>query len=256
MLMLRFLTWPGAMVLAVASASISALGGEATSAERPGQGGRIVGRVMDSAGRSIPGVFVSAMVRVESGTGRPDALQPVDVRLHSITDAHGEFVLADLKPGLYSVVGIPRNPPTDPKGLPNRRGFGITYHPGSSSARDARAVLVNSAVAAQANITLIRARLSVVAGLVTTSNGQSARKTHLRIAHGNGLFGLDTRTISTRADGTFSISGLPPGSYFFHVGKGRSPLEGDVSNGSVATVVLEGDDRLDVRVEPSPGSDP
>jgi hypothetical protein len=162
-------------------------------------------------------------------------------------------VLAGLKPGLYTVVAIPRNPETTASGLPNRRGFAITYHPGANHARDARSVIVNSAAAAPAIITLVRARLSVVAGSVTASNGQPARKVHLRIAHGDGLFGLDTRTIATRADGTFSIGGLPPGTYVLQVGKRvPSPAQAD-QDVSAATVVREGEDQLGVRVQLSSG---
>ena len=217
-----------------------------------GNGGqRIVGRVTDPGGRGVGGVFVS-LLRDSEESGSP-RLHLVDVRLHSITNEHGDFVLENLSPDSYCVVALPHNVPVTAANQPNRAGHAITYYPNATRAADAKSVMVTRTAGATADITLAPARLSVVSGSVTASTGRPASGARLSIAHGDGLFGLDSMATTLRPDGTFTLTGLPPGTYFLHMREGVWPPPRDViPKVSVATVRVVDRDVTGVRVEALP----
>lgn len=224
---------------------------QSTIPGRANGGQRIVGRVTDPAGRGVAGVFVS-LLRDSEEPGAP-RLRPVSVRLSSITNDHGDFVLENLSPDSYCVVALPHNVPVTAANQPNRAGYAITYYPNVTRAADAKSVMVTRTAGATANITLVPARLSVVSGSVTASTGRPASGTRLSIAHGDGLFGLDSMATTLRPDGTFALMGLPPGTYFLHMREGVWPPPHDViPKVSVATVRVVDRDMTGVRVEPLP----
>jgi len=214
-------------------------------------GQRIVGRVTDPAGRGVAGVFVS-LLRDSEEPGAP-RLRPVSVRLSSITNDRGDFVLENLSPDSYCVVALPHNVPVTAANQPNRAGYAITYYPNVTRAADAKSVMVTRTAGATANVNLVPARLSVVSGSVTASTGRPASGARLSIAHGDGLFGLDSMATTLRSDGTFALMGLPPGTYFLHMREGAWPPPHDViPKVSVATVTVVDRDMTGVRVEPLP----
>src|SRR5437868_1423286 len=215
--------------------------------------GRITGRVTDAAGHAVSGVFVSVLEEGERDTHGAPPLHPVSVRLFSVTDARGEFVLESLRSGGYCVVAIPRNTSVTADNRPNRSGYAITFYPGTSKAADAKSIVVARDATVTANITLAAARLSVIAGSVTDSSGRPARSARLLIALGDGLFGLDGTATTTRPDGTFALSGLPPATYYLHLREGVWPPPRDViPKVSTAKVIVSDRDITDVRVLPTP----
>jgi hypothetical protein len=218
---------------------------------RANGGQSITGRVRDAAGSGVGGVFVS-LLRDADERG-PSRLRPVDVRLYSITNERGEFLLENLTPDSYCVVALPHNMPVTAANQSNRAGYAITYYPNATRAADAKSVMVTRTAGATANITLAPARLSVVSGSVTASTGRPAPGARLSIAHGDGLFGLDSMATTLRPDGTFTVTGLPPGTYFLHMREGVWPPPTDViPKISVATVTVVDRDVTGVRVEPLP----
>jgi len=215
--------------------------------------GVIAGRVTDPSGRPVPGVFVTLMQRSTSrGVTR---LHPVNVRLGSTTNANGEYSLERLKAGPYYVVALPRDVPrnvritTDSQAY--RFGHAITYHPAAERSSDAKVVNVGASAPATADITLAPAHLAEVSGTAIGSDGQPAKGGRLLVAHGDGLFGVDSMVVPIRPDGTFLVKGLPPGTYYLHVREGKWPPPVDViPRVSGATVkVYDGDVRR-VRVLP------
>ena len=224
-----------------------------TLAQERGVGGQaIVGRVVDSTGRGVGGVYVSILHDNEGRRGAP-RLQPVSVRLYSITNQNGEFALEHLSPDSYCIVALPHDLLSGTQNQLDRSGYAITYYPNASNAANAKSVIVTRTSGATANITLLPARLFVVSGSVTGSNGRPASDARLHIAHGDGLFGLGGLAATTRPDGTFALPGLPPGTYFLHMREGLWPPPRDViPKVSVATVHVVDRDVNGVRVEPLP----
>jgi hypothetical protein len=249
--MFRTLTWLGVVLPAFSIVATTAAAQSVSARGRANDGQAIVGRVTDSAGRGVGGVFVSLMRDSDEPGAR--RLRPVSVRLFSMTNPQGEFRFEHLAPDNYCVVALPHNLPVTTQNRPNRSGYAITYYPNVIRADDARSVLVTRSAGATANITLAPAHLSVVSGAVSDSTGRPASGARISIAHGDGLFGLDGMATTTRPDGTFTLVGLPPGTYFLHMREGVWPPPRDViPKISVAAVTVSDRDVMDVRVQPLP----
>ena len=253
--MLRMLCLAGTML--ACGASTARLTADQVRSSSPPIGGAhtgvIAGHVTDTSGQPVPGVFVTLMQRTTSlGVTR---LHPVSVRFGSTTNANGEYSLERLAAGPYYVVALPRDVPrnvriaTDSQAY--RFGHAITYHPAAGRSSDAKVVNVGAGAKAIADITLAPAHLAEVSGTAIGSDGQPAKGGRLLVAHGDGLFGVDSTAVPIRPDGTFLVKGLPPGTYYLHFREGKWPPPVDViPRVSGATVrVYDGDIRR-VRVMP------
>jgi len=223
------------------------------NAARAATGGQpISGRVTNIAGQGVAGVYVT-ILRDQEGRRGPPRLRPVDVRLYSITNERGEFVLENLSPDSYCLVAFPHNAPATAQGRPNRDGYAITYYPNATRVAEAKSVMVTPLAGATANLILAPAHLSIVSGSVYDSTGKPAAEARLLIAHGDGLFGLAGGSTIIRPDGTFALAGMPPGTYFLHMREGVWPPPRDViPKISVAKVTVVNDDVSAVRVAPLP----
>ncbi|HYT69608.1 MAG TPA: hypothetical protein VEL51_24530 [Vicinamibacterales bacterium] len=134
-------------------------------------------------------------------------------------------------------------------GRVNRTGFGITYYPGVKSRDGAKLVMVKVDGPVTADITLVPAVLSVVSGVVIGSNDRPVAGGMLGIAHGDGMFGVDSKGLRIRADGFFLLPALPPGTYFLQFHESAwPPPRGETPLVSGARVVVEGRDLAGVRV--------
>lgn len=102
-----------------------------------------------------------------------------------------------------------------------------------------------------ADIVLLPAPIRSISGVVIGSNGQPVAGGVLGMTHGDGLFGLDTRVLRVREDGTFRGDALQPGTYFLQFRESRWPPPGGViPKISQAKVIITRDDVTDVRVVP------
>lgn len=234
----------------IAIASAAAAGPQETASLRAaGTRNAIVGKVVDQAGAPVSAVFVTIVERDTAG-GKV-RFHPSDVRLSALTDQRGEYRLENLNPGEYYVVAIPQNLSLMRDGPVARTGHAITYHPSTPRAADAMPVRVGVQAAQTADITLGSATLAVVSGTVFGSNGQPARGGTMGVAHGDNLFGVNSKAIHLRPDGSFLLPGLPPGTYFLQYREGPWPPPRDATPlVSGAKVVLDGKDLADVRVKP------
>jgi hypothetical protein len=208
----------------------------------------ISGRVLDPAGKGIPDTVVTLMEREE----RHGHLEYhfVDARLHEITDKNGAYRIINARLGAYVVVAIPHNQ-TLVNGAINRSGFAITYYPSAANPADATPVTVNIKTPVTADITLRPTPLSVVSGTVVDSNGAPVRGGMLHIAHGDHLFGIDSRGMQIRPGGSFLLAALPPGTYFLQYHESPwPPARGEIPVVSQASVVVRDGDVPGVKVVP------
>jgi hypothetical protein len=236
-------------ILASASTAFTLQGGFGAGGGRASGGpNAITGRVLDPSGKPVPDIFVTALAPIPSG-GRPFSF--VSARLHTITNERGEFRLEGLYLGQFYVVALPHNPVRGANNQLNRSGFGKTFFPNASNLSDAKMVTVTTSAVATTDITLVPADLSVISGTVIGSRGQPVPGGLVGIAHGDGLFGLDTRGVSIRPDGTFTAPALPPGTYFLKFYEGAWPPPRDViPRVSGTKVIVAGADVTGVRVVP------
>src|SRR5687767_8485842 len=194
-------TPPLAMVVGAAmfiSGSVAARVGQEASSRAAGTRNAIVGRVVDQVGRPVPDVLVTLLQDGVHWNGVP-RVGIVAANLGVRTDGNGTYRLDSLPLGSYYVVALPENPPLGADGRLNRAGHGITYHPASTRA-NARQVTVTVKEAAVADITLLPATLASISGTVFGQDGKPVSGGTLGIAHGDGMFGVHSRSARLRSD--------------------------------------------------------
>ena len=208
----------------------------------------IAGHVGDQAKHPVAGAFVTALLPSRM-PNQPFTL--VSARLRTTTDAHGNFRLEGLYPADFYVVVLPHNPPLDKSGRPSRDGYANTFYPSALSTTSAKLVRVNTGVTAVAEITVRSVHLSTVSGVVISSKGQPVRGGIVSLAHGDRLFGVDSRLLEIGTTGAFTATGLQPGTYFLQYHESQwPPPRGETPTVSQAKVVVRDADVLNVRVSP------
>ncbi len=207
--------------------------------------GVLEGAVTDDRGNPIPRVVVNA-VRVEFVQGRR-RLTPVNSG--TMTDDRGEARLFGLAPGRYYVVAIAFNRARAARDADGRAiGYAPTYHPTATALSQAQLLVVPVGGTRQFRITLQRARLADIDGVVVDEIGVP-RPCGLATASlrnsGNLIPGKGT---SVRADGSFRLGGLPPGNYSITCRANTGP--DGVPFIATAAVVVDGTDIPNVVLEP------
>ncbi len=238
-----------ALFVAVAASS-TRLGAGQIGGVPPLLGGvRVIeGRVLNPEGDPVPNVFVTVL--------RPDPLGerpfiPDSVKLFSVTNSQGEFRLDPVTVGKQYLVALPQNLAPGPVSRFNRNGYGRTFYPSSADIAGAEMVSVTPIKPTRVNITILPARLALVSGTIFLASGQPATGGVLRVALGDGFFGLGGRGFSIRPDGQFIVPALAPGTYHLHYPEGPWPPPlGQPVVISTATVTVAGSDVTGVRVAP------
>jgi len=207
----------------------------------------IVGRVVAPGGLPVADVFVTVL------TPGPVGAAPFgrNIRLIAATNQRGEFRVSGLQPGEYYVLALPHNPVSDAGGRRTNSGHGNAFYPNAVRFADAKTVPVRGTGPATVEITLPPVRVSTISGTVIASTGAPVRGGVLQMTHGDGLFGLDSRAVRIRPDGTFAAPALQPGTYILHYREGVWPPPRDVMpTVSGATVVVRDSDVTNVQVKP------
>jgi hypothetical protein len=178
------------------------------------RGGVITGRVVDEFGDPLAGAQINALrFRYVNGGRR---LQPAG---GASTDDLGMFRMYGLAPGDYFVSGSIRSGMMAMPGVSTStvEGYASTYFPGTPNANEAQRVTVKVAQeTTNISFALTAARLARIAGRAVSSTGEPQVQAFVtatpadRAATGL-LFGNSSSM--TRADGTFDIAGLAPGTY-------------------------------------------
>jgi hypothetical protein len=196
----------------------------------------------------VPDTFVTAL-RASSEPG--DDFRFVSARLGALTDDRGEYRLDGLSAGEFFLIALPHNPSRGGNAALQRTGFGNTFYPRVASFAEAKSVRIEPGKPATADLTLLPAPVRTISGVVIGSNGQPVAGGRLNVAHGDGFFGLDTRALRVRPDGTFLAPGLQPGTYFLQFRESQwPPPRGVIPKVSQAKVVIGDADVTGVRVVP------
>jgi hypothetical protein len=179
------------------------------------RGGVVTGRVLDEFGEPIAGAQVSAQRnRFIAGSRR---LAPVG---NDTTDDLGSFRIYGLPPGEYIVSGIVRPQMFSMPGITSSEveGYAPSYYPGTANLAEAQRVSVKGGQELSGiNFALTAARLARVRGRVTTAAGSPPPGPMMIMVNSRESASAMTMMMmggaQTRADGSFQLTGLAPGSY-------------------------------------------
>jgi hypothetical protein len=206
----------------------------------------ISGRVTDARGGPVAGAFVTLLQEHP----RPDGSIRIGIYAANFgveTNADGGYTLDNLRPGTFFVVALP---PMSGASA-SKAGFRMTYFPGVVEEKAAKPVTLRPGQSQRADIALASASLATVSGVAYGEDPRPAPGGVLRIARGDGLFGMGNLAVRLGADGSFSLPGMPPGKYFLNYNEnGPRPAPGKDWQPSWESVVVEGRDITGVRVAP------
>jgi hypothetical protein len=200
------------------------------------RGGVITGRIVDEFGEPVTGAQVQAMrYRFVNGGRR---LMPVQSAPQ--TDDRGEFRIFGVAPGDYYVNATVRQM-TFGGVSDDRVGYAPTYYPGTPVSSEAQRVTVGIGEEVDGiSFSIAPTRTANVTGIARDGEGKPMSNSFVNVIQrtDNGLPQYGAGGAQTRADGSFTISNLPPGSYTLQA---RS---NGASNGDVATqdVTVNGSD--------------
>jgi protocatechuate 3,4-dioxygenase beta subunit len=131
------------------------------------------------------------------------------------TDDRGEVRIFGLMPGEY-VIGTRRGLTSGPgAGSDAAEGFANTFYPGTLSAMEAQPISVGIGQELNIQFALVASRLSRIRGTATDSQGRPAAGATINLVTQIGCGGMSSSTAGTVSpDGTFSVSGVPPGEHY------------------------------------------
>ena len=172
----------------------------------------ITGRITDEDGDPLPGARIIALRKKPGKTMR-------EAVASNNTNDLGEYRLASLFPGQYSILAMPppdfrdyeKQPEKSPPGeaAPDTR-YLTTYYPGTNDPAQATSVAVNAGDEIPINLTLVPQRTYRVRGVVTGIPAGQKPTVELFSKSGDSL---RANASEIGSDGQFEIRGVAPGSY-------------------------------------------
>jgi hypothetical protein len=182
------------------------------------RGGVVTGTVVDEFGDPVAGALVNTLrFRYVNGARR---LAPSGGG--SMTDDRGMFRVYGVVPGDYFVSAAVRAPQTMMMGPGNVssssvEGYAPTYYPGTSNPAEATRITVRAAQeTSNISLALIASRLSTVSGRAVTSANAPVVQGMVMMMPADRMsagMSMGMSNAMTRADGTFQLLGVAPGSY-------------------------------------------
>ena len=207
--------------------------------------GVIVGEVRDDRGNPRSNVPVTAIRKIEGGTTTLPGPQRT-------TNDLGEFRLDGLLPGEYVVLASP------PAGRITTAVLMPTYYPAAADQKSASPVMVRAGeTSSNVFITMTSAPAFEITGVVVDEQGQPLPKILVSFVFSavqtgeptQGTMQVRVAGVTTRADGTFRITGLGPGSFRLTPLRPPGP-PGIINEMEVSAAAVKGNDstvKVDVR---------
>lgn len=169
--------------------------------------GVVSGRILDEFGDPMTGVWVMPMrYMFVNGERR---MQPSGAG--GMTNDVGEYRIHGLSPGRYFVSATFRNYRANDTN--DRSTYAPTYYPGTGNAAEAQRLTIAAGQTIPAvNMTLLPVAAVHVSGVAVDGLGRPLAGASVNIAERSfsGMFGGGAQV---EPDGTFTISGVPPGNY-------------------------------------------
>jgi hypothetical protein len=215
------------------------------------RGGVITGRVVDEFGEPAPDIQV-AIERYQVFQGQRRLL-PAGRSV--ATNDIGEFRLFGIPPGQYYLSATWRNtngfnPNPNPNLNPSpseRTAYAPLYFPGTMNAAEAQRFTVSAGQQIDDLVMVLKPiKASRVSGTAIGSDGKPLTPAMIMVMQSSIGFGSMAGTSQVRPDGTFTVSGLAPGSYTL-----RAQRMGPLTDGpetATATITVTGDDIADVQL--------
>jgi hypothetical protein len=181
------------------------------------RGGVITGRIADEFGDPIAQVRVFVTRLQHRSDGARGWMPPANF---DETDDLGRFRIYALPPGDYLVAAAGPHALAPAFAMllePGRADTAPTYYPGTANPGEAQIISVGAGEEPSVQFTLLNARLVEISGTAQTSAGRPAAG--MRASLGSDLFnpGMNRNDGRVSADGTFRISGVPPGDHRINV---------------------------------------
>ena len=208
------------------------------------RGAAITGRIVDEYGEPVAGASVQAMqMRYVDGRQQPTIVGTTmgPAAMFQTPDT-GEFRVWGLAPGEYVLQASP--PGTGaPFDSPERAGYSATYYPNTIVASEAQIVRVEvGQTASGIEIMLAPTRTARIIGTTLDSRGQPLKSGFVMAMPQSNepTFVMRPASGQIKPDGTFTISGVAPGSYMV---RAMVPgPDGSSPETLAATVTVAGDD--------------
>jgi hypothetical protein len=203
------------------------------------RGGVITGRILDEFGDPLSDAQV--MVQRYQNMGGNRRLMPAG--RPAMTNDIGEFRLFAIPPGQYYLSATLRNMgmmgDTD-----DRSGYAPTYFPGTPNMAEAQKVTIGlGQTVSDINMALMVTRTARITGTAVDGQGRPFVGMVMAVPRGDSMMMMFGPPNQTKSDGSFSISGLAPGTYLLQT-QGNGP-DGDFAS---AEVTVSGDDVTGVRL--------
>lgn len=198
----------------------------------------VTGRVVDEFGEPLPDMQVAAM-RYRYMQGRR---QLMPAGRFATTNDIGEFRLFALPPGQYYVSATLRSEIGMMGDSDDRSGYAPAYYPGTSNIAEAQRVTLDvGEMLTDITMTLTPTKTARVSGTAVNSTGEPfVGATVMVVPRQRAGMMMATGANQVKPDGSFVLSGLPPGDYVLQA---LTPgLLGQSAEFATADVTVSGDD--------------
>lgn len=212
------------------------------------RGAVITGRVVDEFGEPMSDVQIAAQ-RYQFIQGQR---RLVPFGGSASTNDIGEFRLFGVAPGQYYLSATWRNStgfnPNSPDGNPSERtAYAPTYFPGTLNANEAQRITLTAGRELNDLVMVLKpVRASRVTGTATGSDGKPLSPAFVMVMSAEGAFGGPAGTAQVRPDGTFTVTGLAPGSYTLRAQRMGPAADGPET--AMTSISVSGEDLSDVQL--------